>query len=185
MAFNTKNGRTVYDYGGVEPDIVLSIEEYSTVLLAMLQKNIIFNYANEFKINNNSIPSVDKFVFTDAMYDDFLKFVSDKHLESETFTERQIKQLKESVKADKFAEDVDAAIASLETVVLKNKNNDLVRFKKEISELLLIEVASRYYHQKGKIEASLKADPDLEEAAKLLKDNKTHLSILKGTYKKN
>ena len=180
MALKTKGGRTVYDYGGVEPDIVLPIDEYSTVLLAMFQKNIIFNYANEFKIKNNTIPPVGKFVFTSAMYDDFIKFVSDKHLEYETFTERQIKQLKESVKADKFADDVDAAIASLETVVLKNKSNDLVRFKKEISELLEIEIASRYYYQKGKIEASLKIDPDLKEAAKLLKDNKKYTSILKG-----
>jgi carboxyl-terminal processing protease len=185
MAFKTKGGRTVYDYGGVEPDIALTNEEYSTVLLAMFQKNIIFNYANEFKINNNTIPPVDKFVVTDAMYDEFLKYVSDKHLEYETFTERQIKMLKESVKADKFSDDVDAAIASLEALVLKNKGSDLTRFKKEISQLLAIEIASRYYHQKGKIEASLKADPDLEEAAKLLKDNKTYSSVLKGTYKKN
>jgi len=119
------------------------------------------------------------------MYDDFLKYVSDKHLEYETFTEKQIKQLKESVKADKFAEDVNTAIASLEAVVLKNKSSDLTRFKKEISELLELEIVSRYYHQKGKIEASLKVDPDLKEATKLLNDNKTFSSILKGTYKKD
>ena len=185
VAFKTKGGRTVYEYGGVEPDIVLTNETYSTILLAMFQKNIIFNYANEFKINNNSIPSVDKFVFTDGMYDDFLKYVSDKHLEYETFTEKQIKLLKESVKADKFSDDVDAAIKSLEAVVLKNKNSDLVRFKKDISELLELEIVSRYYYQKGRMEASLKADHDLEEASKLLNDNKTYNSILKGTYKKN
>ncbi len=184
MAFKTKGGRTVYDYGGVEPDIVLSNEAYSTILLAMFQKNIIFNYANEFKLKHNNILPVDKFVFTDAMYDDFLKYVSDKHLEYETFTEKQIKQLKESVKADKFTGDVDAAIASLEAVVLKDKSTDLIRFKKEISELLALEIISRYYYQKGKIEASLKIDPDLAEATKLLKDNKIYSSILKGTYKK-
>jgi len=185
MTFKTKGGRTVYDYGGVEPDIVFTNEDYSTVLLAMFQKNIIFNYANEFKIKNNTIPPINKFVFTDAMYDEFLKYVSDKHLEYETFTEKQIKLLKESVKADKFANDVDVAIASLETVVQKNKSTDLERFKKEISELLEIEIVSRYYHQKGKIEASLRADPDLKEALKLLKDSNIHSSILKGTYKKN
>jgi carboxyl-terminal processing protease len=184
MAFKTKGGRTVYDYGGVEPDVVLSNEVYSTILLAMFRKNIIFNYANEFKLKNNTIPSIDKFVFTDAMYDDFLKYVKDKHLEYETFTEKHIKQLKESVKADKFTDNVDASIAALEAVVLKEKATDLMRFKKEISELLELEIVSRYYHQKGKIEASLKVDPDLKEVSQLLKD-KTYNSILKGTYKKN
>ncbi|MDR1459635.1 MAG: S41 family peptidase, partial [Bacteroidales bacterium] len=159
VVFQTKGGRKVYDYGGVEPDIVFSDEIYSTILLAMLQKNIIFNYANEFKIKHNSIPSIDNFTFTDAMYDDFLKYVNDKHLEYETFTEKQIKQLKESVKADKLTSSVDAAIASLEAIVLKDKATDLVRFKKEISELLEPEIISRYYYQKGKIQASIKIDP--------------------------
>ncbi|MDR1879211.1 MAG: S41 family peptidase [Bacteroidales bacterium] len=185
MSFKTKGGRTVFDYGGVEPDIVLPDETYSTILLAMFQKNIIFNYANEFKLNNNTIPSIDKFVFTDAMYDDFLKYVSDKHLEYETFTERQIKQLKESIKADKLTENVNDAVTALEAAVLKDKNMDLVRFKKEISELLEEEIISRYYYQKGKIQASLKADPDLQKTIELLKDTKTYSSVLKGDYKKN
>jgi carboxyl-terminal processing protease len=185
MAFQTKGGRKVYDYGGVEPDIVFSNEKYSTILLAMFQKNIIFNYANEFKLNHNTIQSIDDFAFTDAMYDDFLKYVNDKHLEYETFTEKQIKQLKESVKADKLTSSVDAAIASLEAIVLKDKATDLMRFKKDISELLELEIISRYYYQKGKIQASIKFDPDIKEASQLLKDNTRYNSILKGTYKKN
>ncbi|MDR0603454.1 MAG: S41 family peptidase [Bacteroidales bacterium] len=187
MIFKTNSGRNVYDYGGVEPDIVLAKEEYSTVLLAMLRKNIIFNYANEFKLKNTAIPAVEKFVFTDAMYDDFLKYVNEKHLEYETFTEKQLKQLKESVKADKLTGNVDAAIASLEAIVLKDKATDLTRFKKEISELLETEIISRYYYQKGKIQASLKIDTELKQASQLLKDNETYSAILKGTYihKKN
>jgi len=185
MAFKTKGGRTVFDYGGVEPDITLTNESYSTVLLAMFQKNIIFNYANDFKMKNSTIPSVDKFKFTDAMYDDFLKYVKDKHLEYETFTERQLKELKESVKADKFTNEVNAAIAALEAAVEKEKSTDMIRYKKEISEMLEIEIASRYYNQKGKIEASLKIDPELKEAAKLFADSKKYSSILKGTYKKD
>jgi carboxyl-terminal processing protease len=187
MIFKTNGGRNVYDYGGVEPDIVLDKEEYSTVLLAMFRKNIIFNYANEFKLKNNTIPAVDKFVFTDAMYDDFLQYVSDKQLEYETFTEKQLKQLKESVKADKLTGDVDAAISSLEAIVLKNKATDLTRYKKEISELLEIEIVSRYYSQKGKIQATMKMDTELKQASQLLNDNKSYSAILKGTYthKKN
>jgi carboxyl-terminal processing protease len=185
MIFKTNGGRNVYDYGGVEPDIVLEKEKYSTILLAMFQKNIIFNYANEFKLKNNTIPPVNKFTFTSAMYEDFLKYVNDKHLKYETFTEKQIKQLKESVKADKLTGDVDAAIASLEAIVLKDKAADLTRFKKEISELLEMEIVSRYYYQKGEIESSLKIDTELKQASQLLKNNKTYNAILKGTYKNN
>lgn len=54
-AFTTKHGRIVYDYGGVEPDIKIEPEKYSTVILALLSKNIIFNYANEFRLNHKKI----------------------------------------------------------------------------------------------------------------------------------
>jgi carboxyl-terminal processing protease len=185
LAFKTKGGRTVYDYGGIEPDKVVESESYSTILLVMLQKNIIFNYANEFKLKNSSISAIDQFVFTDAMYTDFLHYVNDRHLEYETFTERQIRQLKESVKADKLTDEVDKAIVLLEKAVIKDKNTDLIRFKKEISELLEMEIISRYYYQKGKIQASLKSDTEIKEASILLKDGKTYLSVLKGAYKKN
>jgi len=183
VAFKTKGGRTVYDYGGVEPDIVEKIESYSTVLLAMFERNMIFNFANEYKTTNASIASARDFVVTETIYNDFLQFVKKGDLKYETLTERQIKQLKESVKADKFSEKVETVIASLESAVADEKLQDLIRYKKEISELLAMEIVSRYYNQKGRIEASLNMDADMKKATDLLKDTKTHSAILKGTYK--
>jgi hypothetical protein len=46
-----------------------------------------------------------------------------------------------------------------------------------------MEIVSRYYSQKGRIEASLSLDPDMQKATEILKDPKTYSAILKGTYK--
>ena len=119
VAFKTKNGRTIYDYGGVEPDVVIKPETYSTILLAMLEKRIIFNYANEFKFNNNKIPPVENFVFTDQMYEDFLSYAVNQNIEYETYTERQIANLEQSVKDDKFSEAVNKEINQLKELVNK------------------------------------------------------------------
>jgi carboxyl-terminal processing protease len=183
VAFKTKGGRTVYDYGGVEPDVVEKIEPDSTVLLAMFERNMIFNYANEYKTTHAAIASAKDFAVTDAIYNDFLQFVKKGDLKYETLTERQLKQLKQSVKADKFSEKVEEAIASMEKVVSDEKLQDLTRYKKEISELLTMEIVSRYYYQKGRIETSLNLDQDMKKATELLKDAKTHSAILKGTHK--
>jgi carboxyl-terminal processing protease len=183
VAFKTKGGRTVYDYGGVEPDVIEKIDPYSTVLLAMFERNMIFNFANEYKLSHPSIAAAREFVVTDAIYNDFLQFVKKGDLKYETLTERELKQLRESVKADKFSEKVEEVIASLEKAVADEKLQDLTRYKKEISELLAMEIVSRYYHQKGRIEASLNMDLDMKKATELLKDSKTHSAILKGTYK--
>ncbi|MBO4543368.1 MAG: S41 family peptidase [Bacteroidales bacterium] len=183
-AFKTKNGRTVYDYGGVEPDINVEIEPYSTVLLAMFAQQIIFNYANEYKMKHHSIAPAKEFRITDEIYQDFTKFVKTKNLAYETFTEKQIKNLKTSVENDKFSDKINKQISDLEQSVKEEKANDLVRYRKEISQLLQMEIVERYYAQKGRIENSLSIDPDLNKAIEILNNDKTYHSILKGTYNK-
>ena len=183
-AFKTKNGRTVYDYGGVEPDINVEIEPYSTVLLAMFAQQIIFNYANEYKLKHHSIAPAKEFRITDEIYQDFTKFVKSKNLAYETFTEKQIKNLKTSVENDKFSDKINKQISDLEQSVKEEKANDLVRYRKEISQLLQMEIVERYYAQKGRIENSLSIDPDLNKAIEILNNDKTYHSILKGTYNK-
>jgi len=71
----------------------------------------------------------------------------------------------------------------LEKAVSEEKLQDLTRYKKEISELLTLEIVSRYHFQKGRIEASLNMDLDMNKATELLKDAKAHTAILKGTHK--
>ena len=71
----------------------------------------------------------------------------------------------------------------LEALTLKmeqSKNNDIERFKDEIIEVLEAEIATRYYYQKGKIEATLKHDEELAEAINVLNDLEKYNAILLG-----
>ncbi|MBO4402410.1 MAG: S41 family peptidase [Bacteroidales bacterium] len=181
-AFKTRNGRTVYDYGGVEPDIKITPETYSTVLLSLMEKRMIFNYANEFKINNRNIPPVSDFQFTDAMYEDFVKYVAQRHIQYETFTEKELKHLEEAVKDDKFSEAVQKEIENLRESIKKEKENDFQKYKKEISEMLYLEIVSRYYYQKGESEAALKIDPYMQKVKELFQEKGLleYRSTLKG-----
>jgi len=163
---------------------VIKPETYSTILLAMLEKRIIFNYANEFKFNNNKIPPVENFVFTDQMYEDFLSYAVNQNIEYETYTERQIANLEQSVKDDKFSEAVNKEINQLKELVKKEKSKDLERYKKEIKELLYLEIVSRYYYQKGRLQASLQIDPEMIKAKDLLHNLHEYTALLKGKTKK-
>jgi carboxyl-terminal processing protease len=62
----------------------------------------------------------------------------------------------------------------------QSKNNDIERFKDEIIEVLEAEIATRYYYQKGKIEATLKHDEELAEAINVLNDLEKYNAILLG-----
>lgn len=184
IAFKTKNGRTVYDYGGVEPDIRIEQDMYSTILLAMFDKKIIFNYANEFKLANNQIPSVKEFVFTDPMYEDFIKYFQRQKVAYETFTEKQLKLLEKSVEDDKFSSEVNKEIERLKVIIQEEKSDDLQRYNKEIKELLYLEIVSRYYYQKGRVEAALLIDTEIIKIKEIMADKEKYFSVLKGNNKK-
>ncbi len=51
-------------------------------------------------------------------------------------------------------------------------DKDLDTFRKDIEELLTIEIVKRYYYQKGEIRQSLRKDEDLDKALEIL-NNKT------------
>ena len=180
-AFKTRNGRTVYDYGGIEPDIKITPETYSTVLLALMEKHIIFNYANEFKLHHKSIPPVSEFQFTDAMYEDFVKYAVQQNIQYETFTEKELKHLEEAVKDDKFSETIQKEIEMLKEKIQHEKTSDFQKYKKEISEMLYLEIIARYYYQTGENEAALTIDPSIAQIKKIFHQTglKEYQQILK------
>ena len=85
-AFKTKNGRTVYDGGGIQPDIELETSKFSKITTALLKTNAIFEYGTKYFYSHQLKNSGD-FKFTDADYEDFKKFVNQKAFNFETETE--------------------------------------------------------------------------------------------------
>jgi carboxyl-terminal processing protease len=67
--------------------------------------------------------------------------------------------------------------------MINDKKGDLMKFKNQIGDLLRVEIAGRYYYQKGKVKSSLENDTDLAEAIKTINDPALYKSILSGTYK--
>ena len=47
------------------------------------------------------------------------------------------------------------------------------------------EIATRYYYQKGKMEASLKTDPVMEKAIEVLSDKQKYEAVFAGNTKQD
>ena len=62
----------------------------------------------------------------------------------------------------------------------ESKNNDIERFKSEISELLEMEIVTRYFYQKGKIETTIKHDEEIAKAIEVLDNMELYDAILRG-----
>ncbi len=182
--FATKNGRPVYDGGGVLPDIVLEPATYSQITRALSNKSLIFDFATKFKRENPTISSVKDFNITDDIMNQFNAFIADKDYEYSTKSEDVVKEFKETAVKEKYFEKVEKEYEALKSKLSHNKNEDLETFKGEITELLKSEIVSRYYYQKGRVESMLDNDPDIKEALGVLADKAKYSSLLTGPAKK-
>lgn len=180
IAFKTKNGRTVYDKGGIEPDVKITNPTFSKIASSLYGKNIIFDFVNEFQLKNASIPQPASFEISDALFEEFVEYIKDKDYDYETETEMALKTLNKTAKKEQYLEAIQEEIKNLETKIKHNKEEDVYTFKKEIIELLQAEIVSRYYFQKGQIEVMLKSDNEIKKAIELLKNKDEYNSLLKG-----
>ena len=177
-AFHTKNGRVVYDGGGVDPDITVNQDMYSEIVGSLLSKQLIFDFATQFVINNDSIDVPGEFQVSDKLYEDFVKFLIDKDYEYETNTEKQLAELIELAENEYVEFKVD--LVELQNKLQSYKEDDLHKYQSQISELIRSELMARYYYQEGRIIASLADDIVLDEAISLLHDNDRYKGILSG-----
>jgi len=179
-AFTTQNGRVVYDGGGIEPDIVMPPQMLSNISIALLTRFLIFDYANHFYRKNSSIPPAGEFEITDAIYNDFVAFLSDKDYEYETRSERLLAELKQASKNEKYFGAIESEYEALRQKIIHNKEEDLITFRGELSELLKEEIVTRYYFQKGRVLATLSNDPEVARALEILSNGNGYRNILAG-----
>jgi len=177
-AFKTKNGRTVYDGGGIEPDIKVDIDRMSNLSYNLYIKYLFFDYAGKFEREHDSIVSPDKFEISDDIFNDFVAFISDKDFDYTTNCEKSLEDLKEAAEDDDYFVSLEPEFDALKAKILKNKKGDLEKHKAEIKKILKLEIVTRYYYQKGRIIAALNDDDDINKAIDILSDKPDYLAIL-------
>ena len=65
--------------------------------------------------------------------------------------------------------------------MILDKEADIKKYEDQIRELLRMEIISRYYYQRGKVESSLANDPELARAIEILHNPDIYYAILDGT----
>ena len=177
-AFKTRKGRTVYDGGGIQPDIELAETQVSAVANAVLRNEAIFDYATTYFYKNpnlgNTIPTI-----TDADYTDFKQFLKTKKFNLDTETEVNLKKTLAAAKKEKIDESITAEYQQLLNAIQKSEWNALDKNQKEIKNLLLDEIIKRYQYQEGLYQYYIKSNPEIKKAVSVLSTSAEYNSILK------
>ncbi len=179
-AFKTHNGRTVYDGGGIDPDVHASPGSLSPIAVNLYMRFYIFDFATEFARKHDSIPPPDKFEITDDVLNAFHDYIKKRNFNYDTESEAKLDELIETARKEKYYKRAGAEFEALRKSLSHNIDKDFYEHKNEISDLLKQEIVGRYYYQAGRIESSLEADSVLYKAEKVLDNPKKYAGILSG-----
>ena len=177
--FKTKSGRIVLDGAGIEPDQEVDSKVYAPITYSLVAKSLIFEYANKYFLENDSIAPPRQFTITPKLYSDFLSWLEGKEYDYTTRVEKAIEDLVKFSEKEKYYEDIKNEIASLKNSVHHSKEQDLITFEEEIKEALKDEIVARYYYEEGMVEASLDKDIEIKKSINVLNKQDQYELILK------
>lgn len=177
-AFKTKKGRTVYDGGGILPDVVLENTKTSAIAEALQKNDAIFNYATHYYYKNpnmgDKIPSI-----TDADLADFKAFIKKEKIAFDTETEIALKNTLEKAKKENVDDAITAEYQQLLNALEKSEETLIDKNKTEIKNLLLDEIIKRYQYKEGLYQYYIKNNFEIKKAVEVLNDKAGYNKILK------
>ena len=176
-AFQTQNGRTVFDGGGVSPDVLGEKKESSTFINRLIKSAVVFNYVNNY-YHNNSLDDIKDFKLSKSDFNQFKKrsYGSQVFLKDETVT--YLNGFSSIIK-DAGLAGLDDKLKELNGVLNKSKVELMDHHKEEIIYVLEKEIVRRFYYRKGMYEYYLLKNEDVITAQRLLNNIEAYLSILK------
>ena len=176
--FKTKNGRSVYDGGGITPDERVDAGAYSRITYELMSRDLFWDYAVQYLKSHDEIEVPEQFVISDSEYDDFVTFMESMEFDSRSATEVVLEQLLATAKREGYDAEVIKQLDELKTITTGDKAKDLYRHKIEIKQLLEEEICNFYYYQKGRIRSILRNDSQLNMAIEILSDAHKYATLL-------
>lgn len=175
-AFKTKKGRTVYDGGGILPDVELEESKQSTIADALIRNDGIFNYATEYyykNTNSSALPNI-----TDADFENFKQFLKKEKFEFNTETEKALKAAFDVAKKEKVEESIAPEYKQLMSAIQRSDEKELNKHKEEIKQLIKDELITRYQYKEGLYKYYTTSNSEIQKATALLNNHAQYNKIL-------
>lgn len=177
-AFKTRKGRTVYDGGGIQPDVELEETKTTSILDALEKNDAIFNFATNYYYKNPSLG--DKIpVLGDADFTAFKAFLKTQNFSFDTKTELALKETLEQAKKEKIDASIKVQYDNLLASLQKAEELEVDKNKTEILNLLRDEIIKRFQYKEGLYLFYTKSNSEIKKATQLLSNIGEYNKILK------
>jgi carboxyl-terminal processing protease len=177
-AFKTKNGREVFDGGGVQPDIEVEFAKQTPITKAISNENLVFNFATNYYYSHK-VEDLKTFEFSDSDFKKFKNYIKVSGFNFETKTE---KALTDAINVAK-EEELDAVISSeyndLTEALQSYKSNAIDGNKTQLKTLLTDEIIKRYFYSEGLYTYYTANNTEIKKALDILNNPSQYASILR------
>jgi carboxyl-terminal processing protease len=177
-AFKTASGRTVYDGGGIDPDVVLAGNSYHPIVQVLFEKGFLFDYATEFAREHPAPADIKSFQLSEADYAAFLLWMKGKPYEYKTGLDEDLSSLTAQAKHEKSYEELKPLLQKMEATVAEKRRNDLLLHKDQVKRALEADILSRYFLERGYVEAGFKYDNEIKKSVELFADASKYNRLL-------
>ncbi|MGN8225867.1 S41 family peptidase [Gracilimonas sp. BCB1] len=172
--FKTRNGRTVYEGRGIEPDVESGKDELSILEVALLQKGMYFDFATEYEATHDSFRYEE---LPDQVFEEFRNYLTENDFDFTTDSEKLLDELSVQLEGIERAE---SQLNGLRTAISREKEKQFTEDEVDIRRNLYLELVSRYEGQTGRVGAGLKSDPDVLKALEFIANEVEMSKLLSG-----
>ena len=177
-AYKTRKGRTVYDGGGILPDVQLE-ETKTSVIANVLEKNeAIFDFVTNYYYKNQNlgtqIPN-----FSNADYQNFKQFAKSSKYSFETETELALKNTLAVAKKEKLDDSILVEYQQLLSALQKSEESQLDKNQEEIKKIIVEAIIKRFQYEEGFYQYYIKTNSEIKKSVSILNNPLEYKTILK------
>ena len=177
--FKTKNGRPVFDGGGVLPDESLEISKNSAITNAIIEDFLIFDFATDYYYKNPNVTDVNKLELTNTDFKNFNNYLSTNNFSFITETEKSLKKVLENAKKEELDDNIKTDYNTLLTNLNNSKELAISENKDQILYLLTDEIVKRYVYREGLYDYYKIHNPEIRKATEILSNPSKYNSYLR------
>lgn len=176
--FKTKNGRKVFDGGGILPDESLNVVKNSTITNALVNDDMIFDFATDYYYSHK-ITDINTFKLTSTDFTNFKNYLKNHNFSFESNTEKALVEAFDEAKKEGLNDEINADYNTLISNLKTSKSNAIDENKDYLLGLLTEDIVKRYVYREGLYEYYKIHDPEIKKATEILGNSTTYLNYLR------
>ncbi|MCO4822790.1 MAG: S41 family peptidase [Flavobacteriaceae bacterium] len=175
--FKTKNGRSVFDGGGVQPDVDIKDSKMAHITKTIVAQDYIFDFATKYYYEN-SAPDLASFKLSDGEFNTFKSYLKSRDFAFETQTEKALEKAMIVASKEGLDDELSSKYSQLIQQLNSFKQKAISDNKTQLKILIENEVIKHYFYREGMYEYILTHNIEINSALEVLSNPGKYNSYL-------